>query len=76
MLRKNGKTVGGYNCQTAVDDKHKLIVADEVVQDGNDSGQLEPMMKRAVEVVGNAGVAGCCLPSCFFPAAGKGCELN
>jgi len=58
MLRKNGKTVGGYNCQIAVDDKHKLIVADEVVQDGNDKGQLEPMMKRAVEAVGNESVAG------------------
>ncbi|MCY4540843.1 MAG: hypothetical protein OXB95_00390 [Rhodobacteraceae bacterium] len=47
MLRKNGKTVGGYNCQTAVDDKHKLIVADDAVDDDNDSGQLEPMPTSA-----------------------------
>ena len=29
LLSKHGKTVGGYNCQIAVDDKHKLIVAED-----------------------------------------------
>ena len=47
LLSKKGTTVGGYNCQIAVDDKHKLVVAQDVVQDGNDSNQLEPMMTKA-----------------------------
>ena len=58
VLRKNGKTVGGYNCQIAVDDKHKLIVAEDVVQDGNDTGQLEPMMTKASEAMDSEGLTG------------------
>ena len=39
--------VAGYNVQIAVDDKHKLIVASEVVNDGNDTGQLYKMAESA-----------------------------
>jgi transposase len=49
LLSKRGHTVAGYNVQIAVDDKHKLIVASEVVKDGNDSGQLYKMAKAAKE---------------------------
>src|SRR5262249_37236034 len=35
--------VAGYNVQIAVDDKHKLIVASAVVNDGNDTGRLHAM---------------------------------
>ncbi len=58
LLKKNGKTVGGYNCQIAVDDKHKLIVAEDVVQDGNDTARLEPMMTKAGEAMGTEGSTG------------------
>ena len=44
----------GYNVQIAVDDKHKLIVASEVVNDGNDTGQLHPMATAAKEELGVA----------------------
>ena len=40
LLAKSGQTVAGYNVQIAVDDKHKLIVASEVVNDGNDSASF------------------------------------
>jgi len=52
FLSKNGQSVAGYNVQIAVDDRHKLIVASEVVNDGNDTGQLHPMAKAAKEALG------------------------
>ena len=51
-LSKRGQTLAGYNVQIAVDDKHKLIVASEVVNDGNDTGQLYPMAKAAKDELG------------------------
>jgi transposase len=52
ILSKRGQVVAGYNVQIAVDDKSKLIVASEVVNDGNDTGQLHPMAKAAKEELG------------------------
>jgi transposase len=51
LLVKNGQGVAGYNVQTAVDDKHKLIVASEVVNDSSDVGQLHAMAKAAKEAL-------------------------
>jgi transposase len=51
LLSKNGQSVAGYNVQIAVDDKHKLIAASEVVNDGNDTGQLHVMAKAAKEAL-------------------------
>ncbi|MFL9828770.1 transposase, partial [Rhodoplanes sp. SY1] len=51
LLTKTGQTVAGYNVQIAVDDAHKLIVASEVVNDGNDAGQLHPMARAAREAL-------------------------
>ena len=39
----------GFNVQVAVDAKHDLIVAEEVVQDANDRNQLAPMAIAAKE---------------------------
>jgi transposase len=52
LLAKSGQTVAGYNVQIAVDEKHKLIVASEVVNDGNDKGQLHAMAQAAKEALG------------------------
>jgi transposase len=52
LLSKNGRVVAGYNVQIAVDDKHKLIVASAVVNDGNDTGQLHTMAKAAKDELG------------------------
>ena len=51
LLTKNGQTVAGYNVQIAVDDKHKLIVASEVINDGNDTGQLYVMATAAKQAL-------------------------
>jgi transposase len=52
LLSKNGQTVAGYNVQIAVDDKHKLIVASAVVNDGNDTGQLHALAQEAKAALG------------------------
>jgi transposase len=51
LLVKSGQGTAGYNVQTAVDDKHKLIVASEVVNDSSDVGQLHAMAKAAKDVL-------------------------
>ncbi|WP_262966637.1 transposase [Methylobacter psychrophilus] len=51
LLTKRGQTVAGYNVQIVVDDKHKLIVAEEVTQDGNDFHQLAPMLAKAQAIL-------------------------
>jgi transposase len=51
LLVKNGQGVAGYNVQVAVDDKHKLIVASEVVNDSSDVGQLHAMATAAKEAL-------------------------
>jgi transposase len=51
LLVKNGQGIAGYNVQTAVDDKHNLIVASEVVNDSSDVGQLHAMAKAAKDAL-------------------------
>jgi transposase len=51
LLVKSGQGTAGYNVQTAIDDKHKLIVASEVVNDSSDVGQLHAMAHAAKEVL-------------------------
>ena len=51
LLTKNSQSVAGYNVQIAVDSKHKLIAASEVVNDGNDAGQLYEMADAAKQAL-------------------------
>lgn len=52
LLCKNGQSIAGYNVQTAVDDKRKLLVSCAVTQDGNDTEQLAPMAKQVLATLG------------------------
>lgn len=52
LLNKRGNKTAGYNVQIVVDAKHKLIVADDVVQDRNDYNQLHPMLSQAKAALG------------------------
>jgi transposase len=53
-MATSGRGTGtvGYNVQTAVDDKHHLIIAHEVTNVGNDRGQLSNMANQAREETG------------------------
>ena len=51
LLVKSGQGTAGYNVQSVVDDKHKLIVASEVVNDSSDVGQLHAMARAAKDAL-------------------------
>jgi transposase len=74
LLTKSGQVVAGYNVQIAVDDAHKLIVASEVVNDGNDTGQLYKMAKAAKEAVGAETLAALADVGYYNGATLKDCE--
>jgi hypothetical protein len=74
MLAKHGQLVAGYNVQIAVDDKHKLIVASEVVNDGNDTGQLHAMAQAAKEALGVAALTAVADTGYYNGETLKACE--
>ena len=51
VVNNNGIEVS-YNVQTAVDQKHKLVVDSEVINNPADQGQLSPIAKQAKETLG------------------------
>ncbi len=50
--------MAGYNAQIAVDSKHKLVAAENVVQDGKDSRQLSGMLTEAKRSLGTEQLTG------------------
>jgi hypothetical protein len=74
LLAKHGQIVAGYNVQIAVDDKHKLIVASEVVNDGNDTGQLHAMAAAAKQALGVAALTAVADTGYYNGEALKACE--
>jgi transposase len=53
-MLSRGRIEVGYNVQTAVDAKHKLIVADDVTNAASDRDQLSPLATAAQEMLGGA----------------------
>jgi hypothetical protein len=51
LLSKRGQTTAGNNVQIAVAGQHKLMVAVDVTQDGNDTQLLIPMLEKAQGVL-------------------------
>ena len=49
-MQDNKRINAGYNCQTAVDEKNKLIVAEDVTNESNDLHQLNNMKDRVSEL--------------------------
>lgn len=49
-MKNNGKHEVCFNVQTAVDNKYKLIVACDTVNDVNDHGQLSNMVRKTKQV--------------------------
>jgi len=74
LLSKHGQSVAGYNVQIAVDAKHKLIVAAEAVNDGNDTGQLHAMAAAACEALGVETLQAVADSGYFNGEALKACE--
>lgn len=52
LLQKGGRSVVGHNVQCVVDAQHHLIAHVEIVDAGNDAGQLRPMAKAGCEALG------------------------
>jgi len=76
LLTKNGQKVAGYNVQIAVDSKHDLIVASEVVNDGNDTGQLYGVAQAAKEALGVETLQAVADAGYYNSATLKECEQN
>lgn len=49
-MKDNNRINAGYNCQTAVDEKHKLIIAHDVTNESNDLHQINSMMNNITDV--------------------------
>jgi transposase len=57
-MKDNNRVNAGYNCQTAVDEKNNLIVANDVVNESNDLHQLNNMIDQVRETKEDLGEDG------------------
>lgn len=48
--KDNGRCIAGYNCQTAVDEKNKLIISTDVTDENNDLHQLNNMKEKITTI--------------------------
>ena len=52
MINKKRNVEPSYNAQFSVDDKHQIILANDVCQDGHDANQLVPQIENIEENIG------------------------
>ncbi|PPD41010.1 MAG: transposase [Methylobacter sp.] len=76
LLTKRGETTGGFNVQIAVGSKHKLIVANDVTQDGNDTAQLAPVLAKAQDILQSGNLSALADSGYFEGNQIKTCEDN
>ncbi len=50
LQKDNNRINAGYNCQTAVDEKNKLIIANDMTNESNDMHQLNNMKDKVSEL--------------------------
>jgi transposase len=55
-MKDNNRINAGYNCQTAVDEKNNLIIAQDVTNESNDMHQINSMMNKVNEVKEELGI--------------------
>lgn len=76
LVSKSGQVVAGYNVQIAVDAKAKLIVASDVVSDGNDTRQLHAMAAAAKQELGVAALTVVADAGYYNASLIKACEAD
>lgn len=76
LLIKRDKITAGYNVQIAVDAKHKLIIAEDVVQEGNDKKQLYAMLEKAKAILQSENLTGLADTGYFEGNQLKQCEKD
>src|SRR3990172_1774643 len=54
--KDNNRINAGYNCQSAVDEKNKLIIANDVTNESNDLHQLNNMVNTIAELKVDLGI--------------------
>jgi transposase len=54
IMKASDDYMQGYNCQQAVDGEHQIIVAQAVTNQGNDNGNLRPMVEQVIANLGSA----------------------
>lgn len=74
LLRKRGQSTAGYNVQSAVDDKHKLIACEKVTQASNDCFLLYDMLNESKEVLDVKEITGLADSGYYDSKQLKACE--
>jgi hypothetical protein len=54
--KDNGRNIAGYNCQSAVDAKNKLIISTDVTNKNNDTQQLSGMREKVEDTKKEFGI--------------------